>query len=110
MNCDMYGLIKKLPPEFKLILDYIKTLDYYQTPNYKVRWFFRLYIIWSLTRGKLIFHCIVRSGNETSENYNTNVLFILIYFDTKIISHMELTVTTLFRSCFLNVKRFKKSS
>ncbi|KAL5270769.1 hypothetical protein ACHWQZ_G001443 [Mnemiopsis leidyi] len=35
MNCDMYGLIKKLPPEFKLILDYIKTLDYYQTPNYK---------------------------------------------------------------------------
>ena len=36
MNCDMYGLIKKLPPEFKLILDYIKTLDYYQMPNYKV--------------------------------------------------------------------------
>ena len=37
MNCDMYGLIKKLPPEFKLILDYVKTLDYYQLPNYKVR-------------------------------------------------------------------------
>ncbi|XP_063688786.1 probable serine/threonine-protein kinase DDB_G0292354 isoform X3 [Bolinopsis microptera] len=35
INCDMYGLIKKLPPEFKLILDYVKTLDYYQLPNYK---------------------------------------------------------------------------
>jgi len=35
-NCDMHSMIKKMPPEFRMVLDYIKTLDYYTAPNYKV--------------------------------------------------------------------------